>query len=124
MSVARAMATALLAAAAFGCVTKHAGVRTAEQEPEWQVGLTTRRDVVAKWGNPDQMKGDTWTWKDWNLIGGKFRLGYMGVGFTVSNARVSTRQYRLTFDRQGKLVSQVTVDSVPGGAEWSMNPWN
>jgi len=118
----RFLALILLLVSAVGCVTKHAGIPK-DDIVIWQVGRTTQRDVVARWGNPDRIQESVWVWKDWNLLGGKFKASYMMVGFTLSNSRVSTREQRLTFDARGVLTSVETVDSVPAGIEWSANPF-
>ena len=111
----------VLAVLFSGCITKHAGV--SEPELKWTAGVTTRREVVAKWGNPHKIEDDTWVWRDWNLTGGKVKAAYMMIGLTISNAAVSTREHWLTFDADGRLVRHDVVDSVPGGAEWSLWPW-
>lgn len=116
-----AMLLMVLAVLPCGCITKHAGVP--EPERRWTVGVTTCQEVVAKWGNPHKVAGETWVWRDWNLTGSKVKAAYMMIGFTISNAAVSTREHRLIFNADGRLVSHDVVDSVPGGAEWSMWPW-
>lgn len=104
-----------------GCVVKDAGI--SGQEREWFVGRTTRREVVAAWGNPDRIDGNVWKWKAWRSTGGKFKLGYMGVGMTLSNSRAATREYQLEFGEDGRLRSCQKVDSVPEGAAWSVWPF-
>lgn len=121
----RGVALFVLLLTMVGCVTKQTGAVAQEDElPRFIPGRTTRRDVVARWGNPDRMKGNVWTWRDWRLVGGKFKLGYWGVGFTVENTRASTREYHLTFDERGCLLSKEVIDSIPGGSSWSLNPWD
>ena len=104
-----------------GCVSKQAGVKV-ETLP-WRPGETTRRDVVEKWGNPDSIRGDVWIWRDWRLIGGKVKGGYYGLGLTVDNRVATTCEYRLRFGKDGRLESTETVESVPGGGKWSINPF-
>ena len=116
-----ALGLALLACCC-GCVSKQAGVEV-ETIP-WRTGETTRRDVVEKWGNPDAIKGDVWIWRDWRSIGGKVKAGYMGIGFTVDNRVASTCEYRLRFDKKGRLASTEVVESVPGGGKWSIDPFD
>lgn len=106
---------------ACGCVVKDAGI--AGQAREWRVGRTTPREVVAEWGNPDKIQENTWIWKSLRSNGGKFKLGYHGVGITLSNTRTATREYQLEFDENGRLKSSQTVDSVPDGADWSAWPF-
>lgn len=123
-SVNRAARTAVSAGLALmlaGCITKHVGVKS--ETAVWQPGVTTRLDVVRQWGNPDKMKGDTWVWRDWNLLGSKVKAAYMMIGITVANSRASTREYHLTFDQAGLLCRQEVVDSVPEGVTWSPWPW-
>lgn len=117
----RTMTFIVLLFAVCGCVTKHAGVNGVSSS--WKTGQTTLREVVAKWGNPDKIERGTWIWKDWNQNGGKFKAAYMRIGVTISSAQVATREHRLTFGEDGVLVSEEVVDSVPGGAEWTCNPW-
>lgn len=117
----RGLAGLMLATMLVGCVSKEAAVVAPRKD--WQIGVTTRRDVVAEWGNPDKVEGRTWVWKDWRLNGGKVKASYMLVGITISSSNVATREQRLTFDENGVLVSNESVDSVPGGAQWTLNPW-
>lgn len=111
----------LLAMVGVGCVTRHSGIPKGESA--WQTGVTTRLDVVRQWGNPYRMKGDTWVWRDWNLLGSKVKAAYMMLGITISNSRVSTREHHLTFDTAGVLRKQDVIDSVPSGVSWSPWPW-
>lgn len=106
---------------ATGCVSERRG--TPKENPAWRIGVTTRRDVVAQWGNPDFVKGDSWVWWDVDAIGGKFRAAYMLLGVTISNSRRSFSGYRLTFSPDGTLVSVEGYETVPGGGEWSLWPW-
>lgn len=111
-------AAALLSAA--GCISKNAAV-----DPEtvsFVEGVTTRRDVVSAWGNPDSIHGNVWAWKDFRTIGGKGKLGYMGVGFTVSNAEMATCEYHLTFDDRGVLRKQEFFSAMHGGPTWRLVP--
>ena len=105
-----------------GCVSKQAGVEV--ETLTWRTGETTRRDVVEKWGNPDAIKGDVWVWRDCRQVGGKVKAGYFGLGLTVDNRVASTCEYRLRFDKSGRLASTEVVESVPGGGKWSINPWD
>ena len=104
-----------------GCITKDTG--RSGGDVVWHTGVTTRRDVVARWGNPDAVHGDTWIWKGSRLVGGKVKAAYMLLGVTVSNAEVSTRQVRVTFDAEGRLVSVSADDTIIGGPAWSLVPW-
>ena len=47
----------LFALAVSGCIHHRTGMieSTASQNMEWRTGVTTRRDVVAAWGNPHKM---------------------------------------------------------------------
>lgn len=116
-----AMLFAFAAAMLAGCVTKHTGPQA--RDVEWKVGVTTRRAVVERWGNPDRLRGNEWTWKNLDSLGGKFKLAYMMIGFTASNSGVATRETRMTFDDHGVLQSVVTETSVPDGVKWSPFPW-
>lgn len=109
------------ALAAGGCVSRRAGVDVFSRE--WTVGRTTARDVVAAWGNPDSVRGDEWSWRGAREIGSKFKASYMMVGVTVSSSRRATTETRLRFDDRGVLVSRTVSESVPGGAEWTLNPF-
>ena len=104
-----------------GCVSERRG--TPKEAPVWRVGVTTRRDVVAQWGNPDFVKGDSWVWWDVDAIGGKFRASYMMLGVTISNVRRSFSGYRLTFSPDGTLSSIEGYETMPGGGQWSVIPW-
>ena len=44
---------------AGGCIYSHSGVGSGTRV--WKPGVTTRRDVVAAWGNPDFIRGGEWT---------------------------------------------------------------
>lgn len=112
---------AAAALAVCGCVSR----RTADsgRGAGFEIGGTTRRDVMKQWGNPDDIRGDVWIWKDWETLGGKFKLGYWGIGFTVADAKMATVEHRLRFDRGGVLVSKEEVRSLPGETEWSTLPW-
>lgn len=107
--------------AMIGCVSNSdIGVVNIDQP---QIGKTTRRQVVELWGNPDAINGDIWVWKDWRQIGGKGKVGYMGVGFTVSNLQMGMVECHLTFDESGLLREKKFVESMPGGAQWELFPW-
>lgn len=108
-------------ALAGGCLTKRTGL--SDDGCTWRVGVTTRRDVVAKWGNPDLLRGDEWTWISVNTLGSKFKCGYMMIGFTLANSEAVTRETRLTFGKDGRLKSVVSQELNPGGAEWNPMPW-
>jgi hypothetical protein len=96
---------------------------TASRNMEWRTGVTTRRDVVAAWGNPHKIAGDVWIWQEWISKGGKVKASYYSVGVTISNAAVSVREHRLTFGADGRLRKREISESVPGGAAWSLWPW-
>lgn len=103
-----------------GCISERRG--SVAEEPVWRIGRTTAREVVAEWGNPDFVFGDTWVWWNSEAIGGKLRAAYMQVGVTVANSRRGIREYRLTFGPDGKLRSVDTSESMPGGPQWSLLP--
>ena len=111
-----AVACALFA----GCIAKNAAVDLAQIE--LVEGKTTRRDVVAAWGNPDAIHDNVWSWKDWRVLGGKVKLGYMGVGFTVSNTEMAHYEYQLTFDETGVLRSWKLLAALPDGPQWNILP--
>ena len=90
---------------------------------KWQTGVTTRRDVVAVWGNPHKISGDVWIWQEWISNGGKVKASYYMVGMTISNAAVSVREHRLTFGEDDRLKGWEISESVPGGSKWSLWPW-
>ena len=104
-----------------GCISERRGMP--KETPSWRIGVTTPRDVVAQWGNPDFVKGDSWVWWDVDSIGGKFRASYMMIGVTISNARRSFSGYRLTFSSAGTLTSVEGFETLPGGGKWSLLPW-
>ena len=103
-----------------GCIVKNAAVDPACVT--FVEGRTTRKDVVSVWGNPDSVKDDVWCWKDWRTVGGKAKLGYMGVGFTVSNAQMATYEYHLTFDDHGILRRQKLFSALHEGPVWCLVP--
>lgn len=103
-----------------GCIAKNAAVDLAQIE--LVEGKTTRRDMVAAWGNPDATSGNVWSWKDWRVLGGKVKLGYMGVGFTVSNTEMAHCEYQLTFDESGVLRSWELLAALPNGPQWNILP--
>ena len=115
----------LFALAVSGCIHHRTGMieSTASRNMEWRTGVTTRRDVVAAWGNPHKMAGDVWIWQEWISKGGKVKASYYSVGVTISNAAVSVREHRLTFGVDGRLRKREISESVPGGAAWSLWPW-
>ena len=104
-----------------GCISERRGMP--KEAPAWRIGVTTPRDVVAEWGNPDFVKGNAWVWWDVDAIGGKFRASYMMLGVTVSNLRRSFSGYRLTFSQNGTLSSIEGYETLPGGGKWSLWPW-
>lgn len=110
----------LLAAVLAGCVEKNTMVEN--EKAVFVVGQTTRREVVSQWGNPDSVHGNVWGWKDWRLLGGKLKLGYMGVGFTVSRTEMVTGEYLLTFDEKGVLLAREVRECRVGGPVWSLDP--
>lgn len=110
-----------LFACAAGCISEQRG--TEKETPPWRVGVTRPRDVVAAWGNPDFVQGDSWVWWDVSAIGGKFRASYMMLGVTVSNVQRSFSGYRLTFSSDGLLKTVEAYETLPGGGKWSLSPW-
>lgn len=104
-----------------GCISERRG--TPKEPPVWRVGVTTPRDVVAQWGNPDFVKGDTWVWWDVDAIGGKLRASYLMLGVTISNSQRSFSGYCLTFSRNGTLAKIEGFETLPGGGKWSLSPW-
>lgn len=104
-----------------GCISERHG--TQKETPTWQIGKTTPKDVVAQWGNPDFIKGNSWIWWDVDAIGGKFRASYMTLGVTISNMRKSFSGYRLTFSPAGTLSTIEGFETLPGGGKWSVLPW-
>ena len=46
---------------------------------EWRTGVTTRRDVVATWGNPQKTSGDVWICHERTPKGGKVKAFYVDV---------------------------------------------
>lgn len=115
----------LFAFAVSGCIHHRTGMTesSVSQNVEWRTGVTTRRDVVAMWGNPHKTSGDVWIWQEWTSKGGKVKASYYSIGVTISNAAVSIREHRLTFGADGRLREWEVSESVPGGAQWSLWPW-
>lgn len=111
--------------AVSGCIHHRTGMPESEtsQKRNWQTGVTTRRDVVAVWGNPHKISGDVWIWQEWISNGGKVKASYYMIGMTISNAAVSVREHRLTFGEDGRLKGWEISESVPGGSKWSLWPW-
>lgn len=118
------VASAILLAAlvSSGCVSRRAG-GAAGDAPAWKTGVTSKRDIVAAWGNPDRIDGKTHVWREREHLGGKVKASFYGVGLTVSRMNVSSREHRIEFDADGKMRSFETVHSVPGGPSWSLIPW-
>ena len=110
-----------LLACASGCISEQQG--SEKEVPLWRVGVTKPRDVVAVWGNPDFVQGDSWVWWDVEAIGGKVRASYMMLGLTFSNSRRFFRGYRLTFSSGGTLSSIEGYETILGGGKWSVIPW-
>lgn len=104
-----------------GCIFQRSGA--VGRGLELKEGVTTRREVVSAWGNPDYARGDEWIWKGSRLIGSKVKAAYMAVGVTVANSQKAIRQWRLTFDKAGVLRHVEVTDSIPGGATWNPNPF-
>lgn len=104
-----------------GCISEQNGSEQGEYVP--QVGVSTRRDVVAEWGNPDAVFGDTWIWRSRRVIGGKLKASFMMIGATVKNISDSALERKLRFGADGRLLSDETVEHFPGGDGWSINPW-
>lgn len=113
--------TLLVCSTLCGCMSSQSGMH--HPETYWKIGQTSPRDVVTKWGNPDSIENNIWIWKEHISIGGKAKAAYMGIGFLVYNHRFFTREHRLDFSNNGKLKSMSIFNSVPGGANWSLNPW-
>jgi len=104
-----------------GCMTKETGVY--DEKIPFETGRATVREVIARWGNPDSVKGSTAIWKAVTSKGGKIKAGYMMIGLTVSSQRIATREYRLTFNDQGVLTDSQIVNSIPDGSTWTILPW-
>lgn len=112
---------AFAACVAFsGCVSKNTLVEN--EKDVFIIGKTTQREVVLQWGNPDSVRGNVWGWKDWRVLGSKFRLGYMGVGITVANSEMATSEHLLTFDANGVLKARELREGKPGGPHWAALP--
>ena len=111
--------------AASGCIHHRTGMpeSAASQNLNWQTGVTTRRDVVAVWGNPHKISGDVGIWQEWISNGGKVKASYYKIGLTISNAAASVREHRLTFGEDGRLKGWEISESVLGGSKWSLWPW-
>ena len=111
--------------AASGCIHHRTGMPESEtsQNRNWQTGVTTRREVVAAWGNPHKIFGDVWIWQEWISNGGKVKASYYKIGLTISNAAASVREHRLTFGEDGRLKGWEISESVLGGSKWSLWPW-
>ena len=108
-----------------GCITERQGgveAQTEEATFALRIGRTTVRDVVARWGNPDFVQGETWVWWNVRSIGGKLRASYMGLGLTTSNLRRGLSEYRLTFAPDGKLANVESTETLPGGPQWALFP--
>ena len=106
---------------ASGCISEQQG--SEKDAPSWRIGVTKPRDVVAVWGNPDFVQGESWVWWDVNAIGGKVRASYMMLGLTISNSQRFFSGYRLTFSSGGTLSSIEGYETIPGGGKWSVIPW-
>ncbi len=115
---------ALLACAFSGCISLREGLDDdALSKSDFRLGHTTRRDVVAAWGNPTSISQDEWTWTSKQTTGGQFRLSYYLIGFTLSNEASATRSHHLTFDENGVLKKTRTSNSLPQGPTYSLFPW-
>lgn len=115
-------AAVLLALALSGCVLHHSGADTRRLVPE--NGVTTRRDAVSVLGNPDRVRGGEWHWRHVRTLGGKFKAGYMAVGFTLANSAAASEELRLVFDGRGVLKSWSVDRSLPSDTGWSVNPFS
>ena len=105
-----------------GCVSSKTGVeRTSDW---WTLNKTTRRDVVAAWGNPDAVLDGVWIWRSRTSAGGKLKASFMMIGATVENSVRSVREHRLRFHPNGTLADEQVVDYTPGQDEWSINPFD
>lgn len=115
----------LSAVMACGCVYHRNGMPLSAltESADWTAGVTTRRDIVEKWGNPHKTSDDTWIWKESISNGGKVKASYYLMGITISSTTVSSREHRISFDSDGKMTEWKTSDSIPGGAGWSIWPW-
>ena len=111
--------------AVSGCIHHRTGMleSAASQNQKWQTGVTTRRDVVAAWGNPHTISGDVWIWQEWMSNGGKVKASFYMIGITISNAAASVLEHRLTFGEDGRLKDWEISESVLGGSKWSLWPW-
>lgn len=113
----------LVCMVAFGCISKRSG-GAAFNEGKWSEGVTTRRDVVSRWGNPDAMRDDVWIWREIRHLGGKVKASYYGIGIIVSKMNVAVYEHHLRFDESGVLVEREIHCSSDPGEEWSLNPFN
>lgn len=126
MKTARAFLFIPLLLATSGCIHHRSGIPgsvTTSRKPNWKCGVTTRQEVVMKWGNPHKISGSDWIWRETFTNGGKMRASYYMIGFTVSNTAMYTREHHLTFGPDGKLITWETLDSVTDGRPWSIWPW-
>lgn len=105
-----------------GCVSSRSGI-SSDDDVSWKVGETKAREVVAAWGNPVTIHHGVWVWRVRKGLGGKVRAGYMGLGAQVSSQRQSLEEYRLQFDETNTLRSIEFFESIPGGPDWTVNPW-
>ena len=121
MSAMKRMAIVFSALALAGCVYHRSGAPEGEYRPE--AGVSTRREVVEHWGNPDKIKGETWSWKAVESLGGKVKASYMALGVTVSNINQTGMENRITFDEKGVVRKVEKVENVPGGTSWSIWPF-
>ena len=119
-----AMFLSALALLFAGCISERRGGVAAPEEAVflWRVGRTTAREVVSHWGNPDFVMGDTWVWWNVDSLGGKLKVSWWQMGVTVANSRKSIREYHLTFGPDGRLAAIESVESLPGGPQWSLDP--
>ncbi len=114
----------LLVSVLSGCISLREGLDDdALSKSGFRIGRTTRRDVVAAWGNPSGISKDEWTWTGKQTTGGQFRLSYYLIGFTLSNEASATRSHHLTFDANGVLTKMRTSNSLPQGPVYSLYPW-
>lgn len=106
-----------------GCISKHSGGMT-EESKIWYKGVTTKREVVSAWGNPDSIRNDVWVWRESRLKGGKVRASYYRIGITIARSNIATYEHHLRFDENGKLLSHEIVGACENGAKWSLIPWD
>ncbi len=91
------------------------------EEPPFTVGQTTYREVVAAWGNPTRLSGETRDWTIRETLGGQVKVSYYFIGFTVLNESAATRTHHLSFDDSNTLTNLTTT--ISGKPNYSLYPW-